>query len=139
MQINDREEKIIKNYNFDKFVVCTDSGLGSDDNRQFNDIEGRAFITTQSLKKLKKSERELAMSPNNWKRLSDNKFIKNMEEIFNNPDKYIDEIFYKEQPFFQRNSPNTKCINILTYGKKLYNLLICFFSFKKQIYFTTFI
>ena len=110
------EEKIIKNYNFDKFVVCTDSGLGSDDNRQFNDIEGRAFITTQSLKKLKKNERELAMSPNNWKRLSDNKFIKNMEEIFNNPDKYIDEIFYKEQPYESKKVPNQ--IMIVTYSPK---------------------
>lgn len=110
------EEKIIKNYNFDKFVVCTDSGLGSDDNRQFNDIEGRAFITTQSLKKLKKNERELAMSPNNWKRLSDNKFIKNMEEIFNNPDKYTDEIFYKEQPYESKKVPNQ--IMIITYSPK---------------------
>lgn len=110
------EEKIIQNYNFDKFVVCTDGGLGSDDNRQFNDIEGRAFITTQSLKKLKKSEREIAMSPNNWKRLSDGKFIKNIDEIFNNPDKYPDEMYYKEQPYGTSKVPNQ--LMIVTYSPK---------------------
>ncbi|MBD0859276.1 transposase, partial [Erysipelotrichaceae bacterium 7770_A6] len=50
------EEKIIHNYGLDRFVVCTDGGLGSVSNRLFNNIEGRAFITTQSLKKLKKDK-----------------------------------------------------------------------------------
>ena len=56
------EEKIIHNYGLDRFVVCTDGGLGSDSNRLFNNIEGRAFITTQSLKKLKKDERAAALN-----------------------------------------------------------------------------
>ena len=69
------EEKIIKNFGFDKFVVCTDEGLGSDNNRLFNDIEGRAFIVTQLLKKLKKAEREAAMDERGWRRLSDKKMV----------------------------------------------------------------
>ena len=39
-----------------------------------------------------------------------------MEEIFNNPDKYIDEIFYKEQPYESKKVPNQ--IMIVTYSPK---------------------
>lgn len=92
------EKKIIRNFGFDQFVVCTDAGLGSDDNRQFNDIEGRAFITTQSLKKLKKKQKEEALSDNNWKRVSDDKAI-NITEIRNNPQAHIGELYYKEEPY----------------------------------------
>ena len=47
------EKRIFKDFGLSKFVVCTDAGLSSADNRKFNDINGRAFITTQSVKKLK--------------------------------------------------------------------------------------
>ena len=48
------EEKIINDFSLSKFVVCTDAGLSSIENRKFNNLENRAFITTQSIKKLKK-------------------------------------------------------------------------------------
>ena len=44
------EEKIIKDFHSSKFVVCTDAGLASNTNRKFNNISGRSFITTQSIK-----------------------------------------------------------------------------------------
>ena len=47
------EEKIFKDFELSKFIVCTDAGLSSTDNRKFNNKNGRAFITTQSVKKLK--------------------------------------------------------------------------------------
>ncbi len=46
------EEKIIKDFNLSKFIYCSDAGLGSYNNRWFNSIQERAFIVTQSLKKL---------------------------------------------------------------------------------------
>ena len=109
------EQKIIRNFGFEKFVVCTDGGLGSDDNRQFNDIEGRAFICTQSLKKLKKKDRESAMNERNWKRLSDQKPV-NIDEIKDNPSLYQNELYYKEDVYGTQKVPGQRMI--VTYSPK---------------------
>ena len=58
------EEKILKDFELSKFIVCTDAGLASNDNRKFNNKEDRAFITTQSIKKLKKHLKEQEMLEN---------------------------------------------------------------------------
>jgi hypothetical protein len=47
------EKKILSDFELSRFVVCTDAGLASNSNRRFNNQAGRAFITTQSIKKLK--------------------------------------------------------------------------------------
>ena len=91
------EQKLLKDFGFKKFVVCTDAGLGSETNRRFNDISGRAFIVTQSLKKLKETERASAMDDRNWHRLSDGKAIRDFEKIRQNPADHTDEIYYKER------------------------------------------
>lgn len=61
------EKKIMKDFELSKFVVCTDAGLSSNDNRKFNNIGNRAFITTQSIKKLKKHLKEWAITESGWK------------------------------------------------------------------------
>lgn len=61
------EKKIIRDFKLSKFVVCTDAGLSSIANRKFNDIGNRAFITTQSVKKLKKYLKDWALSETGWK------------------------------------------------------------------------
>ena len=91
------EMKLLRDFGFEKFIVCTDAGLGSEANRRFNDVSGRAFIVTQSLKKLKDAERISAMDDKNWRRLSDGKPVKNFEKIRQNPADYKDEIYYKER------------------------------------------
>lgn len=91
------EKKLIKDFDFDKFVVCTDAGLGSDANRKFNSINDRSFVVTQSLKKLKDEERISSMDAKNWRRLSDGKPVKNFDEIRQNPYDNTDEIYYKER------------------------------------------
>ncbi|SES66927.1 hypothetical protein SAMN03080614_1002128 [Anaerobranca gottschalkii DSM 13577] len=48
------EEKILSDFKLSKFIVSTDAGLASESNRRFNSKGDRAFITTQSIKKLKK-------------------------------------------------------------------------------------
>ncbi len=60
------EEQILKDFNLSKFIVCTDAGLSSTDNRKFNNINNRSFITTQSIKKLKKHLKEWALDSNGW-------------------------------------------------------------------------
>ena len=99
------EEKILKDFELSKFIVCTDAGLASNDNRKFNNKDERAFITTQSIKKLKKYLKEWALSPDNWQ-LSDSKKLYNIKEIENKLNNTTDEneiqkimnmTFYKER------------------------------------------
>lgn len=61
------EKKIISDFKLSKFIICTDAGLASQDNRKFNDKDGRAFITTQSIKKLKEHLKRWALAPDGWK------------------------------------------------------------------------
>lgn len=61
------EEQIMKDFKHAKFIVCTDAGLSSADNRKFNNKGGRAFITTQSIKKLKKHLKEWCLESTGWK------------------------------------------------------------------------
>ncbi len=74
------EKKIIKDFDISKFVVCTDAGLSSYTNRKFNNIGNRAFITTQSIKKMKKHIKEWALSSDGWY-LSDNGKSYNLNDI----------------------------------------------------------
>lgn len=87
------EQKIIRDFDLSKFVVCTDAGLASKANRKFNSIGNRAFITTQSIKKLKAQDKELALKPTQWRLLGSNKFI-NLADI----DDSVDALYYKEIP-----------------------------------------
>lgn len=60
------EEKILSDFDLSKFVVCTDAGLSSIANRKFNSKGERAFVTTQSVKKLKAHLKKWALDPNGW-------------------------------------------------------------------------
>ena len=87
------EKKIISDYGKSKFVVCTDAGLSSSANRKFNSIADRAFVTTQSLKKIKSFIKEWALSPSDWTIDGKNKF--NLNEI--DEELHHDTIFFKER------------------------------------------
>jgi transposase len=88
------EEKILADFNLSKFIVCTDAGLASGDNRKFNDKAERAFITTQSIKKLQKHLKEWALAPDGW-RLDDDKKTYNINTLEDEKD--LSRIFYKER------------------------------------------
>ena len=60
------ELKIMQDFELSKFVICTDAGLSSDANRRFNNFGERSFITTQSIKKLKKELRGWCLDPTGW-------------------------------------------------------------------------
>src|SRR5699024_6956027 len=60
------EKRILKDFHMSKFVVCTDAGLSSYENRLYNSMSNRAFITTQSIKKLKKHLKDWALNPEDW-------------------------------------------------------------------------
>ena len=98
------EEKIIKDFNSSRFVVCTDAGLASTANRKFNNLDGRCFITTQSIKKLKSFLKEWALDlTKDWKlsnQSKDDKTTYDISKLRENDDlikKYYDKTFYKER------------------------------------------
>lgn len=90
------EEKLLSDYHMSKFVVCTDAGLASKANRKFNDLQDRAFVVTQSIKKLKSDIKEWALDTKGWKRPGD---ISNKTIDISNIDSKRDfnTVFYKEQ------------------------------------------
>ena len=92
--LNPLEKQIIKDFDMSKFVVCTDAGLSSTANRKFNSISGRAFITTQSVKKLKKHHKEWALDPTGWKLINSNE---NFDLTGLDSEVNKEKIFYKER------------------------------------------
>lgn len=92
------EKQILSDFNVSKFVVCTDAGLASTNNRKFNDKQDRAFITTQSVKKLKKHLKKWSLDPNGWSLDNDMKTY-NISELDEekHKEKYKDKVFYKER------------------------------------------
>lgn len=60
------EQQIMRDFELSKFVVCTDAGLSSDANRRFNNFGEISFITTQSIKKLKRSLKEWCLDCKGW-------------------------------------------------------------------------
>lgn len=114
------EEKIIEDFELSKFVVCTDAGLASNNNRKFNDKNNKAFITTQSIKKLKVHLKEWALNPSGWKIVGSNETY-NINEIENSNEKvnrYKDCIFFKERWI---NENNLEQKFIVTYSLKYKN------------------
>lgn len=111
------EEKILKDFELSKFIVCTDAGLASNANRKFNDKQDRAFITTQSIKKLKKHLMEWALDKSGWKLTNDSKSY-NISDIDKNEELYKDKIFYKER-WIKENGLEQKLI--VTYSIKYRN------------------
>ena len=93
------EKKILKDFSLSKFVVCTDAGLSATSNRRFNNQGERAFITTQSVKKLKKHLKEWVLSKEGWRLegtpgIFDISKIEDSEEL---KDRYRDSMFYKDR------------------------------------------
>ena len=65
------EKKVLGEFGCQKFIYCSDAGLGSEDIRAYNHMGERSFIVTQSIKKLKKEEKEWALNPQGFRRVSD--------------------------------------------------------------------
>lgn len=96
------EKRILKDFQLSKFVVCTDAGLSSHENRLYNSMNDRAFVTTQSIKKLKKHLKDWALDPSGWHCVHSNKVTadkKRKQTInLNNLDLETDtQIYYKER------------------------------------------
>ena len=115
------EELLKEKFGLSKLVVCTDGGLSSYENRKNDSVGDRAFITVQSLKKLKKPLQDWALETTGW-HISGSKEEYDISQL--NPDEYYNVTFYKE-----RWEP-TK----MSTGEVLEQRLIVTFSFKYREY-----
>lgn len=108
------EKKVLEEFGCQKFIYCSDAGLGSEDIRVYNHMGERAYIVTQSIKKLKKEEKEWALDSKGFKRVSDDTPI----DIAQLPE---DDkgLYYKEEPYTT---------------KKLHQRLIITYSPKYAVY-----
>lgn len=89
------EKKLEEKFDLSKFVVCTDAGLSSLENRKFNSKQDRAFITTQSIKKMKAHLKEWALAPEGWYLPGDQNTVYDISCI--DDDIHKDKLFYKER------------------------------------------
>ena len=88
------EKQIMEDFQLSKFLVCTDAGLGSFVNRNFNTKGERTYIVTQSLKQLASEYQADAMSNIGWHLLGSNKSVNlNKIEKYDSKNK---NMYYKE-------------------------------------------
>lgn len=109
------EKRIIKDFELSKFIYCSDAGLASKTNKNFNSIQERAYIITQSLKKLKKDDKEVALKHTGFLEVgTQNSQRINIDEIDFTDEQNKNRLFYKELPL---ETP-TKERLIVTYSPK---------------------
>lgn len=104
------EKKVLEDFGCQKFIYCSDAGLGSEDIRAYNHQGKRAFIVTQSIKKLRAQDKAWALSKNGFKRLSDDKPV-DLDQISEDDQ----GLYYKDEPY------TTKKLHqrlIITYSPK---------------------
>ena len=105
------EQEVIKEFGCEKFIFCSDSGLGSENNRLLNHTGNRAYIVTQSIKKLTAEYREAALDRKGFRRLSDNRLV-DLGQLEENDH---DGLFYKEEPYSTKRLENRL---LITYSPK---------------------
>ena len=69
------EKEVIKMTGNKKFIYCADAGLGSYNIRKFNDMGGRAYIVTQSVKKLSQDMKKIVFNDSDYRILSNDEEI----------------------------------------------------------------
>lgn len=124
------ESKIINDFklNDTKIILCTDAGLASDEIKNYNIKDGRGFVITQSLKKLKEEYKEQVFDKKDWRLPGDLKHLYNLEEIENNEDlreKYYNFLFYKiiktETKSIKQDTIVTFCFKYFDYNRNIRN------------------
>lgn len=76
----------------------------SKNNRLYNTLGSRGFITTQSIKKLKQHLKEWALDPSGWRTKASNEpiHLTAIKDIQNNKETYYKERWIKENDLEQR-------------------------------------
>ena len=108
------EKKVIRDFDCADFIYCSDSGLSSQSNKEFNNIGGRSYVITQSLKKLKKDICATALDPSQYRKVGSKQFINLLDLDETDPAVY-ESIYYKEVPLEGKKVSETM---IVTYSPK---------------------
>ena len=111
------EKKLTKMLHGKKFIYCADAGLGSLNIRNFNSMGGRAFIVTQSVKKLSADLKQAVFNDYGYRLLSDDspvsvRLLKEFDK--SDPDKrplYLDRAY--------KAIPADKAIDLGFYEEKI--------------------
>lgn len=108
------EEVLNRRFGMTDYVVSTDAGLASEDNRRYNMAEEREYICVQSIPQLPKEDQRMCVKPEGWRiafrknavhrdpvDINDpDREIFNLEEVLENekerPGMLKDTTFYKE-------------------------------------------
>lgn len=104
------EKKILSDFECQKFIYCSDAGLGSESIREFNHMGERSYIVTQSIKKLVKEDREWALNKQGFKKVSNNTLV----DITKLPPDDTG-LYYKDEPYTTKKLQQRL---ILTYSPK---------------------
>ena len=96
------EEKVLSDFGCQKFIYCSDAGLGSEKIRGYNHMGERAFIVTQSIKKLKAEEKEWALDRTGFRRVSDDKPVDISILPEDDTGLYYKDMPYTPQTIYQR-------------------------------------
>lgn len=96
------EEKVLSDFGCQKFIYCSDAGLGSEKIRRYNHMGERAFIVTQSIKKLKAEEKKWALNRTGFRRVSDKKPVDIALLPEDDTGLYYKDMPYTPQTIYQR-------------------------------------
>ncbi len=94
------QEKVVTDYDLSnkKTIICTDAAMCTDEIKQFNVKDGRAFVITQSIKKLKKEYQKEVLEDDGWRIIGDMRNTYRLSDILSDEDKckiHYETIFYK--------------------------------------------
>ena len=108
------ETKVIRDFECSEFIFCSDAGLGSISNRRYNSLGNRSYVITQSLKKMKEEDKQVALNPKFFKQLGSDRFI-DISTLDESDSEVYETIYYKEIPIVTGDMDETL---IVTYSPK---------------------
>lgn len=94
------QESIAKDYDLEdkKTIICTDAAMCTDEIKKFNIKDGRAFVITQSIKKLKEVYKKEVFEDDGWRIVGDLTKVYKLSDILKNEEeckKHYETVFYK--------------------------------------------
>ena len=94
------QEDVIKDFNLEneKTIICTDAAMCTDEIKKYNIEDGRAFVITQSIKKLKDEYKEKVFKDDDWRIMGDLRNTYKLSDILSNEEeskKHYETVFYK--------------------------------------------
>lgn len=91
------ETKIIRDFDCSEFIFCSDAGLGSKNNRHFNNFGNRSYVITHSIKKMNAEDKAIALNPKQYRKIGSKAFV-DLTTLDETDEAVFNSIYYKEIP-----------------------------------------